>query len=261
MPRKLKAAEQAAVSAEPVASGRRNSIMVIAPLIGRLHLSGCLGRGGGGKRGIPLSNKVEGRGGPVPSVSVAVPTLVAAEKNPRTVARAHWTNMLAILGAIKLAVLDHHCILNHGVPHPGFRRSRLDLSRDMWLDDVSPVMVGERGHVALSVAAPLLMLQRGALSCHSSLLVQLIEEMARPRLVFNLDHAEATSLSEARTRSARPHWVFLIRRYQPAWCISSCLPFPTSSASARLLSSMRRSAPCSAHRLSSAPRPSGRRTG
>jgi hypothetical protein len=48
--------------------------------------------------------------------------------------------------------------------------------------------------------------------------------------------ARFRSRSEARTRSARPHWVFLIRRYQPALCISSCLPFPTSSAIARLIS-------------------------
>lgn len=27
----------------------------------------------------------------------------------------------------------------------------------------------------------------------------------------------------------RPKWIFLIRRFQPALCISSCLPFPTSA--------------------------------
>src|SRR5262245_33002090 len=42
--------------------------------------------------------------------------------------------------------------------------------------------------------------------------------------------ARLRSRSKARTRSARPQWVLLIRRYQPALCINSCLPFPTSSA-------------------------------
>jgi len=33
------------------------------------------------------------------------------------------------------------------------------------------------------------------------------------------------------TRSKRhgPKWVFPVRRFQPAWCINSSLPFPTSS--------------------------------
>lgn len=42
--------------------------------------------------------------------------------------------------------------------------------------------------------------------------------------------ARFRSRSLARARSARPKWVFLLRRYQPALCISSCPPFPTSSA-------------------------------
>ena len=48
--------------------------------------------------------------------------------------------------------------------------------------------------------------------------------------------ARLRSRSFPRTRSARPQWVFLIRRFQPALCISSCPPFPTSSAIARLVS-------------------------
>ena len=46
--------------------------------------------------------------------------------------------------------------------------------------------------------------------------------------------ARLRSRSTARTRSARPQWVFLIRRFQPASCISSYPPFPTSSAPPRL---------------------------
>jgi hypothetical protein len=48
--------------------------------------------------------------------------------------------------------------------------------------------------------------------------------------------ARFRSRSKARTYSARPQWVFLIRRYQPALCISSCPPFPTSLAIPRLVS-------------------------
>lgn len=48
--------------------------------------------------------------------------------------------------------------------------------------------------------------------------------------------ARIRSRSLARTRSARPQWVLLLRRYQPALCISSCPPFPTSSAFPRLVS-------------------------
>ena len=48
--------------------------------------------------------------------------------------------------------------------------------------------------------------------------------------------ARLRSRSKARTRSARPNWVLLIRRYQPALCISSCPPFPTSSSRSRALS-------------------------
>jgi len=68
--------------------------------------------------------------------------------------------------------------------------------------------------------------------------------------------ARLRSRSGARTRSARPQWVFLIRRYQPALCISSSSPFPTSSTIPRLVQFTRQPAPDIARHLSSVPRPS-----
>ena len=42
--------------------------------------------------------------------------------------------------------------------------------------------------------------------------------------------ARSGSRSIARTRSAGAFWVFPFRRFQPAFCINSCLSFPTSLA-------------------------------
>lgn len=69
--------------------------------------------------------------------------------------------------------------------------------------------------------------------------------------------ARFRSRSKARTYSARPQWVFLIRRFQLALCISSCAPFPTSSAIACPVYPMRCPVLCSARRRSSMPRPCG----
>ena len=102
-------------------------------------------------------------------------------------------------------------------------------------------------------------LARGNLSVRSCWLVRpcirpVDAAFHAPRAI--MPFARLRSRSKARIRDARPQWVFLIRRFQPALCISSCPPFPTSSAMARPVSSMRCSAPDSAHRLSLTPRPS-----
>jgi len=67
------------------------------------------------------------------------------------------------------------------------------------------------------------------------------------------------SRSIARTRGAWAFWVLPIRRFQPACCISSCSPFPTSSgAVARAVFLTRPAARGSARRWPSSPRSCGR---
>jgi hypothetical protein len=75
-------------------------------------------------------------------------------------------------------------------------------------------------------------LARGFLSLAVRWLVRpCVRPMMRPchAPLAIMPFARLRSRSLARTRGARPKWVFLIRRYQPALCISSCPPFPTSS--------------------------------
>jgi hypothetical protein len=48
--------------------------------------------------------------------------------------------------------------------------------------------------------------------------------------------AQFRSRSKGRTRGARPQWVFPDPAVSVGFCISSCPPFPTSSAIAHLLS-------------------------
>ncbi len=62
--------------------------------------------------------------------------------------------------------------------------------------------------------------------------------------------ARFRSRSKARTYSARPQWVFLIRRFQLALCISSCAPLSNSSAIACPVYPMRCPVLCSARRRS-----------